>query len=759
MRRSVFLLLLFLPFLASSQMSDRKLVKILEKGSEKKLIKVSTNLIRYGDYFSANKLVEKLLVLNPGSANYNYRKGLLHLKINNDFKRALPYFKLAVFNTKLKYDEFSAKERCAPIDAIFYIARCYHLDQNIDLAMEYYRKYLGMAKYKSPLFKQTEFYLLQCNNALNILKNPVKTKVENLGPKINTEYSEYAPILNYDLNKLFFNSKRPWVVDSTLKQREFVIKRYNEDVYSTDKESDTIWTEPKRLDFCTEYNDEGVASLNNENRLLYFSSDSINTTDIYYNDYNINGEYFDIRLLSNPNVNTNFYESGIVFTKDGNTGYFVSDRPGGFGGTDIYMVKNENGLWSKPINLGDKINTPYDEDSPSLNFNDEALYFASNGAKSMGGFDIFVSVFKDDGTWGESYNIGAPFNTTSDEMFLSPFPSRDEEKVYICSNRYGGYGKMDIYVTAIDSNFLKQIELFENGNANSTVVASKKDMTMDDILSYMNYIDSKTSDLDTNEMFLIPLLTNSVSAITSNSAKFSGKLISLKGENVMERGFVYSTKPEPTINDSKVVEGFGKVGNYSAYTPFDIEQGNMLKANTTYYVRTYATTDHNVTSYGKEVTFTTLQVGQNGPSGGIVFYDNGTYSNGWRYLEAAPEDQSNGIAWGCEKTSLDSLESNIGFGLLNTLYILKNCNENSAAKLCYNYTVNGIDDWYLPSFDELKLLYVNLHAENIGNFTPDFYWSSTQESSTEAISINFDVGFAGVDNKSYFGYVRAIRKF
>lgn len=754
--RNVFLLLLLIiyPIIIKSQISDRKLVKILETGSEKKLIKECTYSIRYGDYYSANKIVDKLLTINPGNANYNYRKGMLLLNVKNDYVEAIPYLKLAIFNISEKYDEFGPKERSAPYDAVYFLARCYHLNEDIDLAIEHYKKFIGVSKSKSKLFKNAEFYLVQCGIALKVKKTPVNSIIKNLGEKVNSQFSDYSPAITSDLSKLFFNSKRPWQSDSTVDARDFSINNYGEDSYIALNESDTSWSQASRLVFCTEKGNEVISSVETNLNKLFICTDSISSGDIYFTE---NNDYLDkkIELFSEiPNLNTKAFETGLTFSNDGNTAFFVSDRPGGFGGTDIYTITKANGSWSNPINMGSSINSKYDEDSPMLSFDGKTLYFTSNGLKSIGGYDVLFSILLENGTWSESINMGYPINSTNDDMFFTPFPIEHENKGYLSSNRKGGYGKMDIYEVTIDTNLIEQIALFENRNTNRS-----REFSMEDILSYMNYDQSQLKNIDSTDMFLVPLQTNSVTKITSNGATFSGKLISLKGEVIMERGFVYSTSPEPTIQSNKIVEGIGRIGDFSISTSLDLDNGNILLSNTKYYVRAFATSEHNVTSYGQEVTFTTLPVGQKGPSGGYVFYDRGVNSRGWRYLEAAPNDQTNGIEWGCDKISMDSTFIEVGKGESNTKFISTHCSKNNASKICSNLSLNGTNDWFLPSIVELYLMYINLHSQNLGNFVNDFYWSSSESSATEAISLGFEYGYSSNDSKSYTEYVRAARKF
>ncbi len=121
--------------------------------------------------------------------------------------------------------------------------------------------------------------------------------------------------------------------------------------------------------------------------------------------------------FSKQNINTKYYEGNACVSPDGNSLYFVSNRDGGYGGKDIYgCEKLSDGNWSTPYNLGSKINTPVDEESPFLLADGVTLFFSSKGHDSFGGFDIFTSTLSDEGYWSEPENIGYHINTTFDEL-------------------------------------------------------------------------------------------------------------------------------------------------------------------------------------------------------------------------------------------------------------------------------------------------------------------------------------------------------
>jgi hypothetical protein len=248
----------------------------------------------------------------------------------------------------------------------------------------------------------------------------------------------------------------------------------------------------------------------------------------------------------------------------------------------------------------------------------------------------------------------------------------------------------------------------------------------------------------------VPVLTTlAVTEITQTTAKSGGNITSDGGATITACGVCWSTGQTPTISDNKTTDGTGA----------GIFESNIvgLSANTTYYVRAYAT-NSNGTVYGNEISFTTgLSIGSF-YAGGIVFYNDGTGHG----LVCAESDQSIGEGWGCALTFIGGTSTAINTGAANTNVIVAGCTQAGiAAKLCYDLSLNGYTDWYLPSRDELVLMNTNLHLQGLGNFA-DYYWSSSELSDYPqdyAWGFNFYDGGAYYNNKFGDFRVRAVRAF
>jgi len=159
----------------------------------------------------------------------------------------------------------------------------------------------------------------------------------------------------------------------------------------------------------------------------------------------------------------------------------------------------------------------------------------------------------------------------------------------------------------------------------------------------------------------------------------------------------------------------------------------------------------------------TYKIGDKGPAGGWIFYDKGNSDGGWRYLEAAPVDQSIKTRWGCFGDSISGARGTaIGTGKSNTQAIVKKCfDPEMASRLCTDYRGGGKSDWFLPSKDELDLMYKNLKKAGIGDLDGSGYWSSSEDESADynASIQDFSSGFQCTLSKVYTVRVRAVRAF
>lgn len=458
--KSIFICLLFLcPNILYGQFTDEQVLKMIQTESENKLVTENSRMIQDGFFYQAEMIADKLISINSSSPNYNYRKGYLVLKVRKDANQAIPYLEKAITKMDQNYDMYSSNEKGAPTDALFHLAECYHLNEDIAKSSELYQQFINTSRSTSELIVVAQLRLIQLNQLASLKQAPVKIILNNMGTNFNSQYPEFSPVVSLDGSAIFFTSQRPWENGETEMLRSPANNAYPEDVYVSYLSSDSTWNAPKRLDFCEAQRNEATMAVSADERRIYLYEDSTGSGDIYFSDFYAN-KFNAINLLENTNINTEFWETHFTVSQDGTMAFFSSDRPGGYGGRDIYMCKkNADGTWGASINLGPRINTQNDEDAPFISIDNKQLYFASNGEKSMGGFDILVSNLLENGRWSEPSNLGYPFNSTYDDIYYTT--TVDGLRGYLTSFRPGGNGEKDIYEIKNDFLGVKNLAVFK----------------------------------------------------------------------------------------------------------------------------------------------------------------------------------------------------------------------------------------------------------------------------------------------------------
>lgn len=454
----IFCLLTGFTFQSFSQQTELEIRRLANTSSEFELVRDNSRILQEGYLFFAEIIVDKLLQINPYSANYNYRKGYIVLHSHHDWISAMPYLQLAVTDIDKFFDAYSSNETSAPTDALYHLARCYHYDKQLDKAREYYNRFIKESDSKSVLIEEAKLRLKQCDVAQKYIEIPRSVKVINVGKKINSSNPDYSPVISFDGSSLYFTSRREWADNESNEYKDPMLNIFPEDIYVSYLDNETKqWLEPERLSFCdAELNEATVGIRPDERRIYTYQTQN---GDLYYSDFRKN-KFREPTLLSYNNLNTKYQDKHCTFTPDGLQIYFVSDRPGGLGGSDIYrMVKFPDGTWSPPMNLGPNINTPYDEEAPFMSIDNKTLYFSSNGPNSMGDFDVFVTIRDEDWNWSSPINLGYPINTPGDDLFYTA--TADGSKGYLASFRGDGFGDRDIYEIQYDSSRLGNLALLK----------------------------------------------------------------------------------------------------------------------------------------------------------------------------------------------------------------------------------------------------------------------------------------------------------
>jgi tetratricopeptide (TPR) repeat protein len=410
---------------------------------------LTTDCFSQSFHTSSNKALK---IYNEGVSAFDYldfpraEKNLKEaISIDKQFYEA--YMMLGELMLKQKrYSEASIDYKSAvKIDSLFFkpvffsLANAELMTGNYSNALCHYNVYLaqtGMSE-KNRILAQKN--VKNCNFALIALKNPVPFNPVNIGSSINTKDDEYWPSITADGQTLMFT--RQTISDDNLSH----ITQVQEDFYISFY-SDNIWQ--KAINAGPPLNtrqNEGAQTLSSNGNYMYFTAcdrpGGLGSCDLYFSAF-IDGNWSEPSNLKSP-VNTSSWESQPSVSADGNLLFFSSNRPGGFGGKDLWFSRmNSNHTFANPVNLGKTINTDGDEMSPFIHFDGKSLYFASDGRPGMGGFDIYMSRMKDDSSWTEPVNLGYPINTYNDEMGL--VIGSDGQRSYFSSTRDKSNGK-DIY--------------------------------------------------------------------------------------------------------------------------------------------------------------------------------------------------------------------------------------------------------------------------------------------------------------------------
>ena len=494
----VALTLLLIPFWGSSQYTEIEIKNIIAQASEKELVIESSRLLQENFFHFADLVTDKLLEINPESANYKYRKGFIELEMRNNYLKAIELFSSSTGNIDRNYDMYSIKEGSVPADIFYHLGRAYHLNEDFDKAIENFNSFLEQTHKNSELIAETENRIKQCGAAKKLMANPKDVEVVNLGDSINTEYADFSSNISLDGRALYFTSRRPWEKGESNGFKDPMLNHFPEDIYQAELNKNNEWQNTNRMSMCKPNFNEATVSVSIDERRVYTYNDKSGLGDIYYSDY-MNGLFSAIVPVKINDVNNaERWETHYTVSPDGNTVFFVSDRLEGYGKRDIYMMEKVDGEWSKPKNMGGNINSPWDEDAPFMGLDNNVLYFSSTDSSSMGEFDIFMSVKDENNIWSNPINLGYPINSVGDDLFYTH--TADGKKAYLSSFRKGGKGEKDIYRINVTSNV--QNIAFLNGEI---IHSQNKDLPEE------SYVQITCMDCDNSEsMKLTPRIRDGV---------------------------------------------------------------------------------------------------------------------------------------------------------------------------------------------------------------------------------------------------------
>lgn len=465
----VIILLLFIatPYIVSAQYDystkNKKAIKYYEEA-----------LTAFGrmDYYNAADLMQKAIKADKKFIEAHIVLSEIYMD-NGNYSKAIESYQNAI---DIDPDFFPG--------IYFSLGQLEMVEQDFESAKMHLEKYLTYNDIKPISRSQAERKLESCKFAIYAVNNPVPFNPENLGENINTEYNEYWPTLTADEQTLIFTRLIPkGLVDYGDDESESVetedqemlpgMSNVQEDFYISYKNNNEWLMAVNAGKEINTAGNEGAQTITADGRTMYFTacnrSDGKGRCDIYVAE-KVGSNWSEPVNIGGP-VNSAYWEAQPSISPDGRTLYFVSNRPGGMGQKDIWKSDRiAESKWTKPVNLGVNINTPGEEQSPFIHYDNKTLYFSSDGLIGMGGFDLFKVTKIDDGTWSEATNLGYPINTVYDEVGL--IVNARGDKAFFASDRLNNRGrdlfKFELYkeIRPNPVSYLKG-KVFDNNTKNS----------------------------------------------------------------------------------------------------------------------------------------------------------------------------------------------------------------------------------------------------------------------------------------------------
>ena len=498
--------------------------------STRKDLKTGNKFFEQDNYRAALPYYEKVLAKDPNNAKALFNAGISYMSF--DKEKASDYIYKAQ-KIKPKVDK----------SVEYWLGRVDHLNYNFDEAVAHFQAYNATLKKNDQRKEELAQLIQHSKNAKVQFNSPKDIFVKNLGPTINTQYSEHSPVISSDDKVLIFTSRGEAVTGASGKVSDSKNKsiaadgEYYEDIFETTRIDDENWQKPRSLSGVLngKGHDASTQLFDNDTKLLMYRND--NNGDIFVSDKS--GGDWGVPKPLDGNINSKAYEGDAFITPDGLTLVFATGKYAEDGTLDLFQsTRVVGGDFGPAKSLGANINTKYDDDSPFMSKDGKTLYFSSRGHNTMGGYDIFKSEYDEAGRkWGPAQNMGYPINTPDDDSYYRLSP--DGSYAYLSSYRIGGYGEKDIYTINYIKNaniigkvFSKRdsttvipgIELVFSGAQADKTALSFRDVTKPDgayqvaVLSGRTYqvaVSKDGKNIETQE-FAVPVSTNDSTTITKN---------------------------------------------------------------------------------------------------------------------------------------------------------------------------------------------------------------------------------------------------
>lgn len=403
---------------------------LAQKGEGPDKIKMGKAKLKYNeqDYAGALKIYQELAAKSPQDAELNFRMAECYQQFK-DVEKVVYHLEKARFAND-KVDKLLH----------FMLGRAYQESGRTEDAIRSYESFYSVKGIDKNEAEQAVFYKKQCQTALALTQNPVNVIIRNLGENINSTSNDYHPSVTADGKTMIFTSRRG---DGKSTKKDPNDDGFFEDIFIT-KFNDTTgkWNPSLTANgpINTENHDAAFSITADGNRIVTYINQ--NGGDLGMSKVSKAGKWSASKPFPKP-INSNYWEAYGCLSSDGNTLYFTSERNGGQGSGDIWVSKKQGrDQWSKPENLGPKVNSPEDEVGIFLHPDGKTLFFSSKRSTSMGGYDIFKTTF-DGAEWITPVNVGYPINTVGDDTDF--VLSTDAKRAWFVSKRDNSLGGFDIY--------------------------------------------------------------------------------------------------------------------------------------------------------------------------------------------------------------------------------------------------------------------------------------------------------------------------
>jgi hypothetical protein len=464
------LFMIFLVFYVSGIFSQAEMKIRNWRNSQVDSLQMAEAMFEEQSFVPAASIYDKLQQDHPAELYLKYKTGICGL-FRSDMHEKSMLFLIEVYE----------KNQMAE-DIEYYLAKAYHYNFKFDDALFVLDNYLRRKGINGPQKRNARQLGENCRNAKMLVASPVDARIDNMTDIVNTVNSEYVPLVSSDESMIIY-TYRGDASTGGLQNEDYQpdpFGMYFEDVFAAHKENG-IWTTPFGISSINTNEHDAAIGLSNDGQKLFIFKDNGNDGgDIYISIANDSGWSSPEKLRGE--INTLAWEGSASISSDEHTLFFSSERPGGYGGKDIYKASLQaDGSWGDVQNLGSSVNTAFDDDAPFIHPDSKTLIFSSKGWNSMGGFDIFSSRRNTDGTWFTAKNLGYPINTPDDDIYF--VLSTDGNKGYYASGKTGGYGLQDIYTVDMPENSYKPVVAMVRGNTlvDDKAVPVKIEVEMTDV--------------------------------------------------------------------------------------------------------------------------------------------------------------------------------------------------------------------------------------------------------------------------------------